>query len=106
MDNIDDDFEIEVNIPDVPFDNGENYMVGYDTIGDGVRFDTHCIVCSTQEELNDEVTRVINEHDLYLSNENWFKTLEEVIVILKIMDFKINYKEYTIIKTKELKYSQ
>jgi hypothetical protein len=41
-------FEIEMSMP---FGNGQLYIVGYDTMGDGVAFDSATYVCYNNEDL-------------------------------------------------------
>jgi hypothetical protein len=90
--------DFEVNVSGIPFNNGESYIVGFDTIGDGVRFGLHPYVCLSQEDIEDEVYRVISENDL---NPCGGITLEEYIVIAKFVEsYKIGYQEYEFTTTK------
>lgn len=87
--------EIEVSVK-MPFDNGEVYVVGYDTMGDGVRFDDMTYVCRTQDELDSEAYRIF---DTYWDGEIDFITHEEFLVIAKLeVNFKVDYREYEVIR--------
>ena len=86
-------FEISV---EMPFDKGQLYIVGLDTIGDGVRFDDSTYVCHNQDDLECEIFRIISENDLELSDKI---SLEEQIIIAEIKDTPcLNYKEFTLKK--------
>jgi len=86
--------EFEVNAS-MPFGKGQIYIVGYDTLGDGVRFDPDVYVCYNNEDLNSEIYRVIETYDL----EQESLTLEEQIVIAELKTTpNLNYREFTLEK--------
>jgi len=86
------DFEISCKMP---FDKKQCYVVGRDTMGDGVVF-CDPYVCHNQEELESEIYRVISDNDIHES-ENI--SLEEQVIIaeLKITP-SLNYREFEIKK--------
>jgi hypothetical protein len=86
-------FEIQTSMP---FDNQQMYIVGYDTLGDGVRFDHNTVICHNNEDLNSEIHRIIEEYDLY---ESSIIPIEEKIVIAEIKTTpNLNYKQYKLTK--------
>jgi hypothetical protein len=85
----------EINC-EMPFDKGQCYVVGYDTMGKGVRFDSCVFVCHNNDVLLSEIHRVIEKHDLSESDEI---SLEEQIIIAKLEETpNLNYREFTLRK--------
>lgn len=84
----------EINC-EMPFGDGQVYIVGFDTMGEGVRF-YNCCVCHNNSDLNDEIYRVISEMELEASKEI---SLEEQIVIAELKETPpLNYREYVLEK--------
>ena len=80
----------------MPFDKEQLYIVGYDTIGDGIRFDRETYVCYNEDDLNSEIFRVIEMHCLEPTEEI---SLEEQIVIAELKETpNLNYREFSLEK--------
>jgi hypothetical protein len=86
------DFEISFKMP---FGKNQCYIVGHDTMGDGVVF-YDSTVCCNQEELGSEIYRVISENDLHEFEDI---SLEEQVIIAELKTTPpLNYREFELKK--------